>query len=213
MVIDNLESVLLGAAALITAISTLTTQGRAFWLWSWGKVKNMFGVYKKLEAYDARLAEVGVQLESIGHKLDIVLGELQVNGGSSLRDVFNTLLIDSLAETGVRRAMHTDSIAFWESDVDGTFIYASNKLGELMDMNPADIEGDGWITKIHPDDVDRVTKAWDMAVKQRRTFIADYRFVHDDGSIVQCQGHCHPVLNVKREIVKFIGILTKRNST
>jgi PAS domain S-box-containing protein len=159
------------------------------------------------------LTHVDQKLTSIENKLDVVVGELQVNGGNSLRDVFNTLLIDSLAETGVRRAMHTDSLAFWESDVNGQCVFASNKLGELLDMNPTDVLGDGWITKLHPDDMERTTRAWNLAVKQKRTFIADYRFIHDDGSVVSTQGHCHPVLNGKRETMKFIGILTRRNET
>jgi len=207
---NTVEEALVAIVILTTAISTLTKQGQTFWRWFWKKLKNVFGVYKRLEQHDTKLSEVADSLTVINSKLDVVVGELQVNGGNSLRDVFNMLLIDSLAETGARRAMHTDSIAFWESDADGKCTYASNKLGELVDLNPHDVLGDGWITKIHPDDVERVTRAWDMAVSQRRTFIADYRFVHDTGEIVSTQGHCHPILNGKREIVKFIGILTRK---
>ena len=198
------------AGTVATLLGAMTKQGRAVLTWLWRKGKGVFGVYKKLEEHDHRLAEVSSQLTSIGGKLDIVVGELQVNGGNSIRDVFNTLLIDALAETGTRRAMHTDVIAFWESDKDGKCIFASNKLGELMDMNPGEVLCDGWITKLHPDDLIRVTHAWEMAVHQKRTFIADYRFVHDNGDVINVQGHCHPVVNSKKEIVKFIGILTKK---
>ena len=206
----SLEEFLVALVIVTTAISTLTKQGRMFWRWLWKKLTNILGVYKRLEQHDGKLTQVDEKLTAINDKLDVVVGELQVNGGNSLRDVFNMLLIDNLAETGTRRAMHTDSIAFWESDAEGKCTFASNKLAEIVDLNPHDVLGDGWITKIHPDDVDRITKSWEMAVCQRRTFIADYRFVHDTGEVVSVQGHCHPILNGKREIVKFIGILTKK---
>ena len=208
---DTLVTIVFAVVAFTTALSTLTKQGRDFWLWMWRKASNIFSVYSRLETHDTKLQHVDNKLTSIESKLDVVVGELQVNGGNSLRDVFNSLLIDILAETGVRRAMHTDSVAFWESDAEGQCIFASNKLGEIMDMNPHDILGDGWITKLHPDDVERVTRAWEMAVKQRRTFIADYRFVHDDGSSVTVQGHCHPIPNKRRDIIQFVGILTQKN--
>jgi PAS domain S-box-containing protein len=204
-----ISAILLGSS-ILTGLAALTKDGRILSKKLWGAIKRPFMLVSQLKRHDEHLKQTDIKLDSIEHKVDSVLLELQVNGGSSLKDMLNVMFIDQLAEIGSRRAMFTSTLAFWESDKDGQCTFASDKLAEYVDQNPHDVLGSGWLTTVHPDDVDRVAKTWEFAVRQRRAFICDYRFVHANGDIVTVQGHCHPVLNTKREIVKFIGILTKK---
>lgn len=199
-------SLIILLSVIFTALSTLTDTGRSLLKVIWAKIRSLVFIAKRVNEHDDLL-------QNIDQKLDTVIAELKVNGGSSLRDVLNTLMIDQLAEIGSRRAMFSDTVAFWESDANGQCVYASDKLAEYVGQNPEDILGSGWVTTLHVDDVRRVSDAWDFAVQQRRAFLCDYRFVHQDGTEVLVQGHCHPILNKRREIVKFVGLLTLKSIT
>lgn len=147
-------------------------------------------------------------LEQQSTKIDTLVNEVQVNGGSSLRDVVNHLFIEQMAEAASRRAMFTDAIAFFEADADGKFTFVSDKLAEVLDMNPHDALGDGWITALHPDDVDRVTKSWHFAVKQKRAFVETFRFWNRVHAEKKVQIHCHPATAPPRQVSKYIGLVT-----
>ena len=154
------------------------------------------------------LARLTTLMEQQSQKMDTLVHEIQVNGGSSLRDVLNHLFIEQMAEAASRRAMFTDAIAFFEADTDGKFVFVSDKLAEVLDLNPHDALGDGWITAIHPDDVDRVTKSWHFAVKQKRAFVESFRFWNRTSPEKTVQIHCHPATGPRRQVAKYIGLVT-----
>jgi PAS domain S-box-containing protein len=218
----ELIALIVAIGGIIATIATLSEQGQKFFKWLISKIKHFFSVFSELKKHEVQLTEVSQRINEgfirieyalSEHRamLERVSGELQVNGGTSLRDLMTSLWIENLAEIGTRRAMFTHNVAFWESDKDGLCVFASDKLAEYIDQNPSDILGNGWITTLHPDDAERVTRSWDFAVKQRRAFIETYRFIHSDGTVATVQGNCHPILNTKREIVKFIGVLTLKS--
>jgi len=221
----SIVSAILLLASVVGALASISTTGRKFWRWLWDTAQKL-RVFKKMRVQQEMITQLQLDLENhktgltetldkLAHlietqskKLDTLVAEVQVNGGSSLRDVLNHLFLENIAEAASRRAMFTDAIAFFEADADGKFVFVSDKLAEILDLNPHEAEGDGWITAIHPSDVERVTKSWRYAVTQKRAFVETFKFWNRKSPEKKVQIHCHPVSTVRKQVSKYIGIVT-----
>lgn len=87
-------------------------------------------------------------------------------------------------ETRVRLAQEAGGVGIWEWDVDsGVAVWSelSYRLMGLPDGEPVSIEA--FADAIHGDDRRRVRDAIDAAVRDGGTFDAEFRVVHQDGSI------------------------------
>ncbi|TXH48795.1 MAG: PAS domain S-box protein [Desulfurellales bacterium] len=116
----------------------------------------------------------------------------------------------------VHAYLNAQGIACWESDKHGSCIFASERLAEIVGLDRADILGDGWVTNLAEADRDRVYKAWQNAVSQKRGFTMTYMFIHADGAQVRVSANAHPILRdtmnhdgtLSRELRGMIGVLT-----
>src|SRR6266480_6356471 len=52
----------------------------------------------------------------------------------------------------------------WSGPPDGTLDYCNDRWRSYMGLGLEDVRGDGWQTMLHPDDRDRVLKAWRESV-------------------------------------------------
>ena len=99
-------------------------------------------------------------------------------------------------------------VGIFFNDAEGRCIYVNPKLSELIDLSEQDALGFGWTEKLHPEDKVRVRTVWERAVFGKRSFKAEYRFVHDDGDIVWVIGDSVPVLSEHNTVLGYVGILT-----
>lgn len=158
---------------------------------------------------DTQIGALTDTLSRVEDKTDMLVGQMIVNGGKSLADTINLLLLQSFIESRSRqKLMSAYGYAFWESDRNGKCTFASQALADLLGMSPDDALGDGWITNLKPDEREFVTHAWQAAVQEKRRFTANYTFLHEDGTEVRVQGQSFPILH-NGKVEGFVGILTE----
>jgi len=68
----------------------------------------------------------------------------------------------------------------WLADSDGTVEYVNRRTTEYTGEPAAALEGSGWLTRLHPDDVPRARAGWDLAVRTQTPYRDEYR-VRDAG--------------------------------
>jgi PAS domain S-box-containing protein len=90
---------------------------------------------------------------------------------------------------------------------DGTTTYVNPKWSELSGLSFEEAIGDGWKRAVHPDDMGIVEDNWKANIEQKKTSIAEYRFLRRDGSIVWVLGNAVPELH-EGELIGYVGIIT-----
>ncbi|MHB0939073.1 MAG: PAS domain-containing sensor histidine kinase [Armatimonadota bacterium] len=94
------------------------------------------------------------------------------------------------------------------TDSRGELTFVNQRWSELTGLPLAEAEGDGWLTRIHPEDSDRVGQAWRRAVDARLAFYAEFRFRWPDGRMVWVVGQSVPLQDEAEQVIGFIGSFT-----
>ena len=69
----------------------------------------------------------------------------------------------------------------WTSDTEGNLNYFNKSVFDYSGLTPQQIDTDGWIEIIHPDDREENVKAWIAAITTGKDFILEHRFRRYDG--------------------------------
>ena len=118
-----------------------------------------------------------------------------------------------LAET--QRLTHTGTFV---SDETTKPLYWSEELFRIFGFDPQH----GLPTKeeplqrVHPQDLDKFSRAWQRAIHDKVDADVEYRIVLPDGTIKHVYGIGHPVLNASGELVEIVGTtvdITERKRT
>ena len=72
---------------------------------------------------------------------------------------------------------------FWLSDFAGRCTMASLGLCHITGRTLNELLAEGWRSSIHPDDIDRVERAWTRSVAMSLEFRLQYRYVRPDGTV------------------------------
>jgi PAS domain S-box-containing protein len=98
--------------------------------------------------------------------------------------------------------------ALWMSDCNGAVIYVNQKWLDWSGTVEADNLDEGWMNIIHPDDVDRVCKAYNDAHKNRSLYQTDYRIVFKDGSVCWITASGSPRYAKDGQFIGYVGSCT-----
>jgi len=99
-------------------------------------------------------------------------------------------------------------VGIWHADINGNGRYGNKKLEEIMGLNSGNMTGNGWTSALHPDDREKVFKAWTDLVKHGIPYHSTYRFVHSDNRERWVIGDAQPVQGSDGEKLGYIGIAT-----
>ena len=69
----------------------------------------------------------------------------------------------------------------WTADAEGNLNYFSQSVFKYSGLPFAEIQQNGWLVIVHPDDRDENIKAWNEAVKNGFDFACEHRFRRHDG--------------------------------
>ena len=97
-------------------------------------------------------------------------------------------------------------VVVWSADADGHIDYASPALAQLFGLEPKDSEGGGWLSMVHPDDRDRLGRAWDDSVKTGSSYEVRLRARQPDGSYRWCLSRAVPSRNNAGFITGWFGM-------
>jgi diguanylate cyclase (GGDEF)-like protein/PAS domain S-box-containing protein len=100
-------------------------------------------------------------------------------------------------------------VGIFRTDVAGNNIYNNQMSLDMLDTTAEEAAlGTGWAEKLHPDDVDRVMAEWRAAMTNGTPFESEYRFVHQDGSVIWVLGRVTQEQDGSGQVVGYVGTVT-----
>lgn len=115
-----------------------------------------------------------------------------------------------LALTGAEYRMIADALPHivWLAGPEGNLEYVNRMVTEYTGLPAEEIYRNGWAEQIHPDDRERVARAWQEATRAERAYEVDYRIFGADGKARwhMCRGR--PVRGPDGLVTKWIGTAT-----
>jgi two-component system sensor histidine kinase/response regulator len=93
-------------------------------------------------------------------------------------------------------------LGIFHTDAKGQLDYANAKWMEIAG-------GDYRVRRpreaVHPDDVAELTRKWRAAQATRSELVAEFRYVHSDGVVVDCATRATPVFDAQHRLTGFVG--------
>jgi len=127
----------------------------------------------------------------------------------AIQDISNIKEMEaSLArsETRFRQFAETLPLIFCITDVTGKVEYMNRVIADLCGPQAAaQALGDGWLSLLHPDDVDGARAAWEQALRAGVPSETEFRFRARDGSYRWHLARAVPIRDDQGQIVKWYG--------
>lgn len=98
-------------------------------------------------------------------------------------------------ESRVEERVHLEGLAqrapvgLGRADAHGLLVYVNDQWSEITGLSLDQAIGTRWEVAVHPDDRDRILKAWQQAVVEEREFDAEFRVRRPDGTTRWVVGH------------------------
>jgi len=99
-------------------------------------------------------------------------------------------------------------VGVFQCDPEANSYFVNDRLCQLMGMTKEETKTKGWVTAIHPDDMDLVYLEWERCRKERIPFKLEYRYRHKDGKVIWVYGQAVAELNASGDVVAYIGTIT-----
>jgi PAS domain S-box-containing protein len=132
-----------------------------------------------IKCWRKTLGKRGHQLDRIEATQEGIVKELHPNGSSSLRDVADRIEDRQHGfDAFLNAQLNIHDVAVFRTDKAGKVLYNNRKHQRLTGFSAMEIEGDGWVNVLHPDDRDRMHESWKDSVEEGREFSEDIRYVH-----------------------------------
>lgn len=98
-------------------------------------------------------------------------------------------------------------VGIFEADAQGDCIFVNEKWQELTGLAFEQAVGKGWLRVMHPDDADRVARAWYEAAVTGVPFSIDYRYQSTRGEVVWVQGSSAPLRDAHGVLTGYLGTI------
>jgi PAS domain S-box-containing protein len=109
------------------------------------------------------------------------------------------------AEDRLRLALDTIPALLHSTEADGSLDYFNQRWLDYLGVPLDDIKGWGWISKIHPDDVDAFVKEWRSSLRTGEPLEAEARVRRQDGVYRWMLHRKVPLRDEQGKVVKWYG--------
>lgn len=96
----------------------------------------------------------------------------------------------------------------WRTDASGYHTYFSRRWYEFTGMRPGEGHGEGWLTRVHPDDREHTLERWNDSLRTGLPYSVEYRFRGATGEYRWFLGQAAPNRDESGTIVEWFGTLT-----
>ena len=111
-----------------------------------------------------------------------------------------------IRELNLRQITETIPEMLWSASPDGAIEYCNGRLLDYTGISPEQIMSDGWMTLLHPDDVEPTAEVWKSCVKSGAPYRVEVRTFHAaDHTYRWCVASALPLLDQEGRIVKWHG--------
>ncbi|MGK7940297.1 MAG: PAS domain S-box protein, partial [Crocosphaera sp.] len=115
---------------------------------------------------------------------------------------------DSLWEKQFYELAESVPVGLYRNDVNGNCIYINQECCKILDITLEECLGTGWLSRLHPDDKERVWQSWYQCFLTKSPWQDEYRFRHHNGKIVWVYAQAVFEFNDQGENTGSVGSLT-----
>ncbi|MCX7789258.1 MAG: PAS domain S-box protein, partial [Chloroflexaceae bacterium] len=152
-----------------------------------------------------------VWVRSFGRAVRDAAGKIVAVQGA-VQDISKTKEIEaSLARSEARFQQFADTLPLivWATDATGKADYVNQTISQVAGPEAlARALGDGWLTLLHPDDMEATRAAWEQAVRTGVPLEVEFRFRTSDGSYRWYLDRAVPIRDEQGNIVRWYGTST-----
>ncbi|GAC1347318.1 MAG: hypothetical protein NVSMB18_31940 [Acetobacteraceae bacterium] len=112
------------------------------------------------------------------------------------------------SEERFKAAIRAVDGVLWTNDREGRMTRDQPAWGALTGQSPEQYEGFGWAEAVHPEDAAATVAAWNLAVRERRTFVFEHRVRRHDGVYHRFSIRSIPVLAANGTVREWVGVPT-----
>jgi PAS domain S-box-containing protein len=94
------------------------------------------------------------------------------------------------------------------TDATGDCVVVNHTWTQLTGMSRKEALGAGWSHALHPDDRARIAEEWYAAVRARRPFSSEYRFLRRDGGVTWVQGSAVELRSERGDMIGHLGTVS-----
>ncbi len=98
-------------------------------------------------------------------------------------------------------------VGIFQTDRFGNCIFVNQQWSQLTGLSLAAAAGEGWMNALHPHDRARVAAEWDRAVRAKREFTLEYRFMTPQGQVNWVEGNAIAIHDEAGNMTGYLGTL------
>ena len=111
-----------------------------------------------------------------------------------------------IRELNLRQITETIPEMLWSASPDGAIDYCNGRLIDYTGFLPDQVMSDGWMSLLHPDDLESTVTAWMSCVKSGAFYRVEVRLIHAaDQSYRWCVASALPLRDQEARVVKWHG--------
>ena len=96
----------------------------------------------------------------------------------------------------------------WTARPDGALDWFNTRIYEYTGASPGSLDGAGWATVVHPDDLDETARKWAAAIASGQTYEKEFRLRREDGVFRWHIARAVPLKDDKHGVIQWIGTNT-----
>ena len=159
-----------------------------------GAVIGCFSLYADRSA--AFGSEVVGQVEALASNIGHAVGALEDRKAREQAEQFLSAIVRG------------SPVGIFRTDLAGKTTFVNQRLVEMRGRSAPAATRLGWIEGIHPEDVQRVSRAWERSVRGEEQFRHEFRLVRTDGSILWVMGHAEVERDSRGDATGYVGSIT-----
>jgi PAS domain S-box-containing protein len=111
------------------------------------------------------------------------------------------------SELKFRTLVESSSSGIWKTDANGNNTYVSPRWCKITGMSQEEATGQGWLSRLHPDDQASVRAGWLTTAAKARPYDNEFRFLRPDGQIIWVLNQASPILR-ENHITEWMGSIS-----
>lgn len=136
------------------------------------------------------------KITSMYEKVEGLVAQFERNGGSSFRDSIDRIeRTVTLQDSRQRILLGLVPYSVTETDDKGKLIFCNRVFLQWTGRLEDEVQGDGWVNVVHPDDRERLRREWDEAVVEKRAYEARWRMIDIHGRDFYVFCRCFPMVD------------------
>ena len=93
----------------------------------------------------------------------------------------------------------------WTARPDGQLDWFNDRVYEYSGMNPGTLDGEGWTSLVHPDDLSRVAELWRAAMASGAPYEAQFRIRGANGTYRWHISRAFPIRGARDATIRWVG--------